>query len=376
MNSKNISPDSDLPVVGILGDGQLAAMMAEAYQELGGVAAVFCGTHDAPAAVVAKRVMVADDAENSLENFFQSVDIMTLENEFHSARELLALQEKTGTPVLPDPSSYLKIEDKLSENKLYDALNIPVAEYWVVHTGEDLVDQPGYLKLTKGGYDGKGTYRVESRVEAEEIFARIQASGEVIFEREIKHSKELSLVVAAQGQDMVFYPLVETHQEQGTCRYVDFPAQVSEQVERDAREIVTRLMQNLDTSGVFAFELFLDQDGTVLLNESAPRPHNSGHITLDSMNCSQFENHMRAVAGLELIEPQAVRDSMVMVNLLATRDDEFDAEALIAEIGQQDLTVKLYDKKNSRKMRKMGHINIWGDDKWSRARDLVERLDF
>lgn len=375
MKSSNII-SGDLPVIGILGDGQLAAMMAEAYQELGGVAAVFCSTHDSPAAMVAQRVMVADDADNTLENFFQSVDIMTLENEFHSARELLALQEKTGTSVLPDPSSYLKIEDKLSENKLYDALNIPVAEYWVVHTGEDLIDQPGYLKLTKGGYDGKGTYRVESRAEAQDIFARIQASGEVIFEREIKHSKELSLVVAAQGQDMVFYPLVETHQEHGTCRYVDFPAQVSEQVEREAREIVTRLMQKLDTAGVFAFELFLDQDGTVLLNESAPRPHNSGHITLDSMNCSQFENHMRAVAGLELVEPQAVRDSMVMVNLLATRDAEFDAKAVIAEIGQQDLTVKLYDKKHSRKMRKMGHINIWGDDKWSRARDLVERLDF
>ena len=368
--------ETKLPNIGILGGGQLATMMTEAYHDLGGTVAIFCDGPDSPAITVADKYTVGD--ANKIEQlvpFFESVDLVTLENEFIDSQLLIDAVNKTGTQVYPDPQRYKKIEDKLSENLFFRNLGVPIGDFFVVSDAADLIDKPGYLKLIKGGYDGIGTYKVADKKEATDTFERISSAGTIIFEHEISFTKELSLIAVAGSDEMAFYPLVETHQENATCRYVSFPAGVDDAVEIEAKEIVGKIMKALDTKGLFAFELFLTDDGGLYINESAPRPHNSGHITLDSMNCSQFENHMRAVAGLPLISPKAIKDHAIMLNLLGTRDGDFAPEKVLSTIEDQDLAVKFYAKKQSRVKRKMGHINLWGNDTWQRARKLVADLE-
>ncbi|MBX2849553.1 MAG: ATP-grasp domain-containing protein [Acidiferrobacterales bacterium] len=367
--------NSTLPTIGILGDGQLAMMMAEAYQKLGGKVAVLGSSKDAPAYRTANRFVIGDTKSfECLTDFFASVDVVTLENEFIDSGLLIEVAEQSGTGLFPDPHRYGLIEDKLSENIFFDELGIPIAEYFEVRDQQDLLDQPGYLKLAKGGYDGIGTYKVNNRIEAADIFNKIKPSGIVLFEHKMNFVKELSLIAVSNSSELIFYPLVETHQEEGTCRYVTYPAGVTATVEQLAQEMVAKIIRKLDTRGLFAFELFLTADNQLYLNESAPRPHNSGHITLDLMDCSQFENHMRAIADLPLVKPQAQLESATMVNLLGTRNGLLNHQDIEAQLDQKDMTIKLYGKKESRIKRKMGHINLWGEQQWQRAQDIVKNL--
>ena len=366
----------NLPLIGILGDGQLAMMMIEAYQALGGKVYVFGASEISPASSVADRVFVGDvnDAQ-ALTEFFNAVDVVTLENEFNDSGVLSQAVSQCSTPMLPNPDRFALIEDKLSEKKFFENLGINQATFFEVTSEDQLINTAGYLKIAKGGYDGIGTYRVDNKQEALSCYRKIKSSGTILFETAVDFKKELSLIAVSNQKDIVFYPIVETHQEQGTCRYVTYPAQVSESIEQQARTMVGDVLRKLDTSGLFAFELFLTSDDHLILNESAPRPHNSGHITMDLMDYSQFENHMRAVAGMELKAPKAVKESMTMINLLGTREGEFDEQALMSMIDDPQSSTTLYRKSHSRMRRKMGHINIWGSNQQQRAHKLVKELD-
>jgi 5-(carboxyamino)imidazole ribonucleotide synthase len=372
----NTQSDQKLPIIGILGDGQLAMMMAQAYQNLGGKVFVFSAAENAPANQCADQVFYGESTSfEAMKEFFEAVDIVTLENEFIDSQLLVTTSEQCSTPLYPDPKRFALIEDKLSEKRFFQDLGLNLAEFFEVKSEQDLLDEPGYLKLAKGGYDGIGTYRVNSKEEALEIYQKIKFSGVILFEKAIDFQKELSMIGVSNGQEVVLYPMVETHQEQGTCRYVSFPSGVSESVEREAKSQVEKILQELGTRGLFAFEYFLGNDNELILNESAPRPHNSGHITLDLNDCSQFENHMRAVAGLELIEPAVLQDSMMMVNLLGTQAGPFNAEKVCGDVNDPNSSVTLYNKTDSKIKRKMGHINLWGPNQEQRAAELVQRLE-
>ena len=365
-----------LPLIGILGDGQLAMMMSEAYQSLGGRVLVMGATNDGPASGIADEIFVGSlNSKEDLAGFIQKVDIVTLENEFVDGQVLSALSEQYNTPIFPNPDRFQLIGDKLSEKQFYQSLGIPQAEFLQIKTEEDIPDAIGYMKLAKGGYDGHGTYRVESKEQATELFNKIKSVGVVLFEYAVNFKMELSLIAASNGDDIVFYPMVETLQQEGTCRYVSYPSGISSETEKLAQSQVASVLKKLDTKGLFAFEYFLTQDDELILNESAPRPHNSGHITLDLADCSQFENHMRAVAGLLLIKPSMQAESMTMVNLLGTRNGEFDPQTVYENIDDPDVGITLYRKKESRVKRKMGHINLWGDKQMQRAETLVEQLE-
>lgn len=364
-----------LPLVGILGDGQLSMMMAQAYQGLGGQVHIFANASDGPASAFAEHVFIGEtDNLASLEEFFNTVDVVTLENEFIDSKLLGDASSRSATPMFPDPNRFGLIEDKLSEKRFYQALGIEVAQFKEVISSADLDHTPGYLKLAKGGYDGIGTYRVNNRQEAIDVFGQISSAGTVLFETAIPFKKELSLIAVAGLNETVFYPLVETKQESGTCRYVNFPAGISQEVEKSAQQQVRHIMDSLNTRGVFAFEYFLTEDDQLILNESAPRPHNSGHITLDLADCSQFENHMRAVAGLDVKTPKLAFDSMLMVNLLGTQNGRFNAEAVTQAVDDAQASLVLYRKVESRLKRKMGHVNVWGQDMQKRAEALVNSL--
>ncbi|MFT6409047.1 MAG: 5-(carboxyamino)imidazole ribonucleotide synthase, partial [Arenicella sp.] len=351
----NSLPPTELPLIGILGDGQLAMMMTQAYQAMGGKTAVFAEHPDGPASQVADQLIVGDSHRiEDLVKFFNTVDIVTLENEFIDSKLLIDASAYSNTEVAPNPARYQLIEDKLSENLFFEGLGINIAEFFEVKSVDDLIEKPGYLKLAKGGYDGIGTYRVDSKKKATEVFETIKDSGTVLFEHSIKFEKELSLIAVANSSEIIFYPLFETHQENGTCRFVNYPSGVTAEVEKDAQDQVRKIMQTLATRGLFAFEFFLDDNNQLTLNESAPRPHNSGHITLDLMDCSQFENHMRAVADLPLVQPALKHPSMLMVNLLGTRNGPFDEDLTLSQITDNELSFTFYKKHQSRVKRKMG----------------------
>ena len=372
--SNNLKPES-LPLIGILGDGQLAMMMTQAYQSMGGKTIVFAEQAGGPASKVADQLFIGNSNRiEDLSEFFKQADIVTLENEFIDSQLLIDASAHSDTPVAPHPARYQLIEDKLSENLFFEDLDINIADFFEVTNTSDLVNKSGYLKLAKGGYDGIGTYKVRNIKEATKVFEKINSSGTVLFEYGVDFKIELSLIAVANSNDIVFYPLFETHQEDGTCRYVSYPSGVSAEIERSAQEQVKKIMRTLDTRGLFAFEFFLDQDDKLILNESAPRPHNSGHITLDLMDCSQFENHMRAVADLPLIQPVAKHPSMLMANLLGTRNGPFCEDQIMAQITDENLSFTFYNKQESRVKRKMGHVNLWGTEQKRRADHLIENL--
>ena len=365
-----------LPTIGIIGDGQLAMMMAEAYTALGGQTFVFGDSDKGPASSVADRVFVGSPSNvEDLTFFFDAVDVVTLENEFNDSGLLNQASINSGTQLRPNPERFGLIEDKLSEKRFFQEAGVNLANFFEIRSKDDLLDEVGYLKLAKGGYDGIGTYRVENLSEATAIFEKIQSSGTVLFEHAVDFAKELSLIAVSNTKEVLFYPLVETHQEHGTCRYVNYPAGVSTEIERQAQSQVKAILDKLDTHGLFAFEFFLSKGGELIINESAPRPHNSGHITLDLNDCSQFENHMRAIADLELIDPTQLHDSMTMVNLLGTRNGAFDDQAIFNKVDDKEAGITLYRKHESRVKRKMGHINIWGSNQKQRAERLVETLE-
>jgi len=372
----NQSNKPTLPIVGILGDGQLAMMMAEAYQKLGGQAYILAADAAAPAAQVADKVFIGSlDDVSSVVDFFTAVDVVTLENEFNDAQLMIDLADTHSTPIYPEPAKFSLIEDKLSEKRFFESLGVPMAEYLEITDESQLPDTPGYLKLAKGGYDGIGTYRVEGRAESVALFDEIKQAGTVLFEHAIDFKQELSLIGVSDKEQIVFYPLVGTEQAQGTCMYVTYPCQVNQEIQQQAQDYVTRILEKLDTKGLFAFEFFLTKSDQLLINESAPRPHNSGHITMNLANCSQFENHMRSVAGLDLVEPEMLAESMTMLNLLATKDAEFDDQEVLSRISDDECSATLYRKSHSRVKRKMGHINIWGKDQRQRAEQLLKQMD-
>jgi 5-(carboxyamino)imidazole ribonucleotide synthase len=371
-NSLNAKP---LPLIGILGDGQLAMMMTQAYQSMGGKTIVFAERAGGPASDVADQLIVG--SSNCIEDlvaFFKQADIVTLENEFIDSQLLIDASAHSKTPLAPLPERFQLIEDKLSENLFFESLDINIADFFEVRSASDLIEKSGYLKLAKGGYDGIGTYKVRNITEATKVFEKIKSSGTVLFEYGIDFAKELSLIAVANSNDIVFYPMFETHQEDGTCRYVSYPSGVSAEIEQSAQEQVKKIMRTLNTRGLFAFEFFLDKDDRLILNESAPRPHNSGHITLDLMDCSQFENHMRAVADLPLIQPLAKHQSMLMANLLGTRNGSFNEDEIVSQITDENLSFTFYNKQESRIKRKMGHVNLWGAEQKRRADHLIENL--
>lgn len=365
-----------LPLIGILGDGQLSKMSIEAYHKIGGKAYAFGGSDQSPAGLVADKFVTGSaESLSDLTEFFKQVDVVTLENEFIDSNLLIQASQDSGIKVFPEPSRYQLIEDKLSEKRFFSESGTQVAKFFEVNEVSDLIDTPGYLKLAKGGYDGKGTYKVDSLAEAAEVFTKIRSAGAVLFEHALDYAKELSMIAARNSSSIIFYPLVETHQDHGTCRYVSLPAGVSDAIEQQARHDTGQIMQKLDTQGLFAFEFFLTPSGELIVNESAPRPHNSGHITMDLMSGDQFENHMRSVADLPLVEPQMQHASGIMVNLLGTQDGPVNEKAIFDDAGTEDLKVHLYGKTESRVNRKMGHINLWGDNQWQRAKQLVKTLE-
>jgi 5-(carboxyamino)imidazole ribonucleotide synthase len=344
-------------VIGILGGGQLGRMLAMAAGRLGFDVAVLDPAPDAPAKRVAARALTgAYDDSFELLKLAAITDVITFEFENVPA-QVVDILEAAGAAVAPCAQALAIAQDRLAEKTFLNQAGAPTVAFAEVNQPADIVaalerlGQPLLLKSRRGGYDGKGQAWVRRASEAEAAFAAIGAQPAIV-ETPADFRRELS-VIAARGRsgEIALYPLAENHHEGGILRRSVAPAKAAPQTLAQAERIAATLLAALDYVGVIGIELFERDDGRLLVNEFAPRVHNTGHWTLDGCEVDQFEQHIRAIAGWPLGPTDAIA-RVEMTNLIG--EEANDWARLAAE---PETRLWLYGKAEARAGRKMGHVN-------------------
>lgn len=355
-----------MTLVGIVGGGQLGMMLAEAATELGIGCITLDPASDSPASRVAPAIVGAYDDETALAELAAAADVVTYEFENVPVASARFLAERVF--VLPPPESLEFAQDRLLEKTLFEEVSLAVAPYSAVASREDLAEAldvigvPSVLKTRRLGYDGKGQVRMARVDEADSAWDGVGGAPSIL-ESLVPFERELSILgVRARDGEASFYPLVENTHREGILRVSIAPAtDVTRELQAKAERLALAVMERLGHVGVVAIELF--QVGEELLgNEIAPRVHNSGHWTIEGAATSQFENHLRAICGLEL-GPTTSSAYSAMANLIGSVPPEgsFEAEA--------GVYVHLYGKA-SRPGRKLGHVTVIGPDPDTRDRVL------
>ncbi|RNC79630.1 MAG: 5-(carboxyamino)imidazole ribonucleotide synthase [Balneola sp.] len=374
--------------LGFLGAGQLARMSALQAFRFGIQVAVFSDRSENEPV----QFMTPFSASGSFENvdemveFAKKCDVVTLENEFISSDLLKEVQERSGTPIFPSPDSFALIENKLIEKQTFEAAGIPVTPYRLVQSAEDLEafgDEYGWpylLKSSKGGYDGYGNETVRDLEGAKAGFEKLGGikGHDIVAEAFVPFTKELAVQVARNETGTVVYPCCETVQENHICVAVLSPAPIDTKYQERAQELAVKAIEAIDGKGIFAFEFFLTEQGDVLLNESAPRPHNSGHYTIEGCVASQFENHVRSVLGLPLGSTKMNKPAAAMINLLGTHNRLAEADHISDGLAHEDGHYHVYGKVQSKVGRKMAHYTLLGDDleaTYQKAKELTSNFE-
>ena len=343
--------------IGILGGGQLGRMMALAAARLGFDAAILTPRPDSPASRVSAHTLVAAyDDPDALAELARLSDVVTYEFENVPAAATARL-EALGCAVAPGPRALAVAQDRAVEKGFFEEIGAPTVAFAVIDSAQDIapalarLGAPALLKTRREGYDGKGQVWIREPSEAEAAFASIGAVP-AILEARAPFVRELS-VIAARGRDgaVAAYPLGENHHEHSILRTTVAPAAVLPATAAAARAIAARLLEALDYVGVIGVELFELEGGRLLVNEFAPRVHNTGHWTLDGCEVDQFEQHVRAVAGWPLGKAEALA-RVEMTNLLGAEAGDWAALA-----ADPSARVWLYGKGESAPGRKMGHVN-------------------
>ncbi len=363
-----MTPDG-FPTVGIVGGGQLARMMAQAAIPLGITVRVLAERADDSAARVAPQVDLGspDDAE-ALRAFAAKCDVVTLDHELVDLEALEAIIDAGGV-VRPGPATLEYAKDKLHQRTRFAAAGLPVPEYEPVADATSIERFAGRLgwpvvaKAQRGGYDGRGVWVLPDAPSARDLVEDSASRGvSLLVEEFVPIAQELAVLVARRpGGERVTYPVVETVQRDGICHEVVAPAQVDAAIAEEARRIGESVADLTEATGIIATELFWAQDGRVLINEVATRPHNSGHFSIDGAVTSQFENHLRAVLDWPLGATELRAPNVVMANLLGA-DSESLAPRLVGTLEAEPGVYPYLYGKGVRPGRKIGHVNALGDD--------------
>ncbi|MGQ9806220.1 MAG: 5-(carboxyamino)imidazole ribonucleotide synthase [Chlorobiales bacterium] len=371
-------------IIGILGGGQLARMSAYAAFRLGMGVAIYERAPNSPASQVTPYSFVGEWSEESeLVKFAQCASVITLENEFISP-SVLEYLESLGKSVFPTSRTIALVQDKFVQKETLRRNNLPVADFAPIHSADDAerfgeqYRYPFLLKSRTGGYDGYGNRTVHASTEIPDALASLGfPSRPIMAEAFVKFEKELATIVARTRDESVkVYPIVETIQEHHICKIVKAPAEIREETRWAAHNLAQVAIESIEGVGVFGVEMFMKEDGKILINELAPRPHNSGHYTIEACATSQFENHIRAILNYPLGDVSMRVPAAVMVNVLGKTHRSVSLESLPSALAHA-ATVHLYGKAESRIGRKMGHITAIGDsveDCLKRASDTESSL--
>jgi 5-(carboxyamino)imidazole ribonucleotide synthase len=350
-------------ILGIIGGGQLGMMITEAAKKMPDYISkiiVLDPVENCSASQVGAEQIIADFKDkNAIIELAKRSDIITYEIESGDS-EVLKLVEKDAE-INPSPETLKIIQDKFLQKTFLSQNNIPIPEFLQVESIIDLehglkkFGYPSLLKARRDAYDGRGNFKIDSSDQIQEAFDYFDKKN-LMLEKFVPFKMEVSVIAArnTKGQIKTF-SLVENIHECGVLRETIAPARVTEKVAKKAEEIAQTTMNVLKGAGIFGIEMFITKTDEIVINEIAPRVHNSGHHTLQSSKVSQFEQHLRAILGLELEDTTLLRPT-IMYNILGPKN--FEGEYKPVEISEQNVFLKMYGKKISKPLRKLGHFNL------------------
>ena len=341
-------------VLGIIGGGQLGSMMASAAKKLNIKTIIFCDDKDAPAQKFCDQFIYANyEDEKAINKFAELTNIVTFEFEnipFESLDKINKIK-----PVLPNPSIIKIIQNRLLEKDFINKLNIKTTQYASVKNENDILKNqnflPAILKTCTLGYDGKGQYKISSIEDLKSL--KIDFSKDYILEKLINLKKEISVIITRfkQKQYEIYEPFENVHEDQ-ILKSSKIPAKISDEIVNKSKLWTKQIAEELDYIGTLCVEFFIDANDNLYVNEIAPRVHNSGHLTINAYNVSQFENHIRAICNFEKIKLKKLSNAE-MINLLGD-------QILIQRKRKLQSNEFFYDylKKEIKPKRKMGHLTI------------------
>jgi len=366
-------------ILGIIGGGQLGMMITEAAKKMPehiSKIIVLDPTENCPAAQVGAEQIIADFKDkDAIVDLANKSDIITYEIESGDSDVLKSVEKYAE--ISPSPETLKIIQDKFLQKSFLLENNIPVPEFIKIKGIEDIKEglknfgYPVLLKARRDAYDGRGNFKINSEDEIQKAFDYFKGQN-LFLEKFIPFKMEVSVIASRNTKSQIkIYPLVENIHEENILRKTIAPARVTEEVTKKAEQIAEKTMSVLKGAGTFGIEMFVTQDDDIVINEIAPRVHNSGHHTLQSSETSQFEQHLRAILGLELGSTKLIHNT-IMYNILGTK--EFEGEYQLIDISDDNLFLKMYGKKISKPLRKLGHFNLVGTQGES-IDQLLQKLD-
>ena len=339
--------------LGIIGGGQLGSLLSVAANKLNINTVIFSDDKNSPAKNFTKNFISGNyDDEKLIKEFLSKVNVITYEFENIPYKILKKLNEIK--PVLPKPEINKLIQNRYTEKDFLNKNNIRTTRYSLIKDEDDIKINdgliPGLLKTCTLGYDGKGQFKIDKK---ENISSEIDFTKEYILEKFVKLKKEISVIITRFGHQRyeIYEPIENLHEDQ-ILKHSKIPAQISEKIKNQATNWATIIAEELDYVGTLCVEYFIDNKDNLYANEIAPRVHNSGHLTINSHNVSQFENHVRAVCGLEKVETKKIYNAR-MLNLIGNDIEDYRVKSFKDNEFFFD-----YQKTEIREKRKMGHFTI------------------
>lgn len=350
--------------IGIIGGGQLGRMLTLEAKRMGYHVVVLDPKPNSPAGQVAdEQITAAFGKLSSLRNLAKKTDVITFEFE-HIDVESLKLLEDDGYAIYPSSKTLKLIQNKFVQKNMLKNIGIKVPEFYLIDTLKELTDVfykfgcKAILKTCRDGYDGKGNVVINDICEIEEAY-QLFSGLEIMAEEFIRFTKEVSIIVAKNHDGIVLYPIAENFHRDSILIKSLIPADISDEIEKRIHIMSKKIVEELDDYGVFCIEFFIDSDSNVLVNEIAPRPHNSGHYTIEGCVSSQFEQHIRIITGMPLGSTK-LRFPCAMYNILGNEhvDGKYSISGVDAVLNIEECHFHLYGKPESKHLKKIGHITV------------------
>ncbi len=369
--------------IGIVGGGQLGKMLTQSAKKLGFYVTVIDPTPQSPAGQVADKQIVADYKDSkAIMKLAKNSDFITFEIELANYSTLHKLIKK-GKIVNPSPTTLGIIHDKLKQKEFLTKNKIPTAKFVKISSQQDIINAaktfgyPFLLKARTDAYDGRGNVLVKNERDIQKGLNKLKGR-DLYVEKFIKFKKELAVMVGKNIKgEIEIYPVVQTIHIDNICDTVIAPAAISKKILKKTQGIAKKAVSILKGAGVFGIEMFLDINNNVLVNEIAPRVHNSGHYTIEGCITSQFEQHIRAITNLPLGKTDLIAKAIVMKNILGEKNGNGIPLGIKKALQIENVSIHIYGKRKSRPKRKMGHITVIGNTieeclrKANKARRLI-----